>query len=214
METYLRDPLAEKLLQDVARLPEANALLADGPVAVRGLTGSSRGLLTSWLERAGQSPVLCLVPHGERFEEWRDDLEYFAGPDRVLAFPEPDTLPYDPTSPHPGITAQRLETLERLAHAARGEEPAAGIVLATVRGLLQRVPTPERLTHAVLAVRVGETLVPDTAMERLVTLGYERLPEVEAVGHFARRGGILDIYPVGLVDPIRIEFDGDQVLSL
>jgi len=47
-----------------------------------------------------------------------------------------------------------------------------------------------------------------------VFLGYERLPEVEAVGHFARRGGILDIYPVGLADPIRLEFDGDSVVSL
>ena len=213
METYLRDPLAETLLQRVARLPEASALLADGPVVVRGLTGSSRALLTAWVERAAGTPVLCLVPHGERFEEWRDDLEYFAGAGRVLAFPEPDTLPYDPTSPHPGITAQRLETLERLSRGMRGE-PVAGIVLATVRGLLQRVPAPDRLTAAVLNVRLGEELVPERAMERLVALGYERLPEVEAVGQFARRGGILDIYPVGLADPIRVEFDGDQVLSL
>ena len=216
METYLRDPLAESLLERAGRLPEAGQLASarGGPVAVRGLTGSARALLTAWLQRDSGGLVLCLVPHGESFEEWRDDLEYFAGPGKVLPFPEPDNQPYDPASPHPGITAQRLETLERLAHSASSGTPLDGVVLATVRGLLQRVPRPERLEHAVLAVRVGQDIDPEATMERLVRLGYERLPEVEAVGQFARRGGILDVYPVGLADPIRIELDGDTVQSL
>jgi len=219
VETYLRDPLAESLLSQAGNIPEAGELLAavreaKGPAAVRGLTGSARGLLTAWLQRATGRTVLCLVPHGDPFDEWRDDLEYFAGPGATLAFPEPDNLPYDPASPHPGITAQRLETLERLARAMAGEDSGAVVVLASVRGLLQRVPKPARLLGAVLAVRVGETLDPGTVMERLVWLGYERFPEVEAVGQFARRGGILDIYPVGLADPIRLEFDGNTVLSM
>jgi transcription-repair coupling factor (superfamily II helicase) len=57
-------------------------------------------------------------------------------------------------------------------------------------------------------------MAPNTLVERLVFLGYERLPEVEAVGHFARRGGILDVYPTGLADPLRLEFDGDTLVSL
>ena len=215
METYLRDPLAESLVE--SDLPEAAELFAAlgtdaGPVAVRGLTGSAAALLTARLQRAAGKTALCLVPHGERFDEWRDDLEYFAGPAGFLALPEPDNQPYDPSSPHPGITAQRLETLSSLATAEDGS--ASRIVLTTVRGLLQRVPKPERLAEAVLRIRVGGTLPPDTALAHLVRLGYERFPEVESIGHFARRGGILDIYPVGLADPIRLEFDGNTVVSL
>jgi len=67
--------------------------------------------------------VLYLVPPGDPFEEARDDLEYFLGPGRLLAFPDPETLPYDASSPHPGITAQRMATLERLA-SGRVEGPA------------------------------------------------------------------------------------------
>ena len=219
METYLRDPLAEALLQ--GELPEAEALLEllrrdSSPVAVRGLTGSAAALLTARLQRSTARTVLCLVPHGERFDEWRDDLEYFAGPLGYLALPEPDNLPYDPSSPHPGITAQRLETLSRLAGAQGGDGDSAppGILLTTVRGLLQRVPQPSRLAGALLRIRVHDTLDPEETMARLVRLGYERFPEVESIGHFARRGGILDIYPVGLADPIRLELDGDVVVSL
>jgi transcription-repair coupling factor (superfamily II helicase) len=183
-------------------------------IAVRGLTGSARALLTAWLQRATARPVLYLVPPGEAFEEARDDLEYFCGPGATLAFPDPETLPYDPVSPHPGITAQRLETLGQLARTGTPGDATPGVVLATVRGLLQRVPRPERIAHAVLTFKVGHDYDPTAVMERLVFLGYERLPEVEAMGHFARRGGILDIYPVGSSDPLRLEFDGDTLRSL
>ncbi len=214
-ETYLKDELAESLAQQLDRVSEARTLAErferddpGGRVAVRGLIGSARGYLTSWLQRTTGRTVLYLVAHADGFEAARDDLEYFRGRGDTLVFPEPDNLPYDPASPHPAITAERLETLARLA---RGE---SGVVVATVRGLLQRVPRPERLRAAVIRLEVGHDYDPAELAERLVYLGYERLPEVEAVGHFARRGGILDIYAVGLADPIRLEFDGDTLESM
>ncbi len=212
-ETYLHDPLAESLARYAERLPEAQALLEGvapgrGRTAVRGLTGSARGFIASWLQRATGRTVLYLVAHGDAFEEARDDVEYFRGAGDVLAFPEPDHLPYDASSPHPGVTAQRLQTLARLA---AGE---AGLVLATVRGALQKVPRPARLEQGMLRLSVGSDYDPHELVERLVFMGYERLPEVEAMGHFARRGGILDVYAVGLADPLRLEFDGDTLVSL
>src|SRR5262245_51646012 len=227
-EVYLEDELAQSLARDVEKIPEARELLAflrgewgrnDAAglplrAAARGLLGSAKALLTAWLQRATGRTVLYVVGHGEAFDEARDDLEYFRGGGAVLAFPEPDILPYDPTSPHPGITAQRLETLGRLAAARATGEAGSGVVLATVRGVLQRVPRPERLERAVLMLRVGYEVDPTSLVERLVFLGYERMPEVEAMGHFARRGGILDIYPVGAADPLRLEFDGDTMVSL
>ncbi|HUK62894.1 MAG TPA: hypothetical protein VLV15_06165, partial [Dongiaceae bacterium] len=212
-ETYLRDPLADSLVADVERLPEAPALTAAlrgarPRLGVRGLTGSARSLLATFLARAVDRTIVLVTAHGEPFEELRDDLEYFAGRGALLALPEPDTLPYDSSSPHPGITAERLETLTRLA---RGEH---GIVLTTVRGLLQRIPGPARLARALLEVRVGHEIDPQRLVARLAFLGYERMPEVETVGQFARRGGILDVYPIGLADPLRIEFDGDTIASL
>ena len=137
-ETFLEDELARRL---VARLDHVPATLAvrdavcntHGRVTVRGLVGSARALMAAWLHRSTARTVVYLVPHGDAFEEARDDLEYFLGRGGLLAFPEPDQLPYDPISPHPGITAQRLETLARLA----GDEAGSGVVLATIRGTWQ-----------------------------------------------------------------------------
>ncbi|HTR97027.1 MAG TPA: transcription-repair coupling factor [Candidatus Acidoferrales bacterium] len=218
-EVYLEDDLAASLARHAARLPEAQALFErlrpaatgerrGGRVQVRGLTGSARAWLASWLQRELGVTVLYLVGHGEAFEGARDDVEYFRGRGATLAFPEPDTLPYDPTSPHPAITADRLGALARLAS---GE---AGVVVATVRGVLQRVPRPQRLARALMSLRTGADVDPRALIERLVFMGYERLPEVEAVGSFARRGGILDVWPVGESDPLRVEFDGDTIASI
>ena len=221
-DVFLRDELAERLARHADRSPEALDLLGtlrDGwdradaagrwpRVAVKGLAGSSRAYLAAWLHRQLGKPVLYVVPHGEAYEAARDDLEYFRGRGHTFAFPEPDTLPYDPSSPHPSVTAERLETLGRLAANENG------IVIATVRGVLQKLPRRAKLAHAVLRLKVGGEAPPEALMQKLVFMGYERFPEVEAVGHFARRGGILDIYPVGQSDPLRVEFDGDTIASL
>jgi transcription-repair coupling factor (superfamily II helicase) len=223
-ETYLTDELAERALEYADALPEARRLVEflDGRwgrndeatfphrVAVRGLTGSARGYLTAWLQRATSRTVLYLVGHGDAFDEARDDVEYFRGAAATLAFPEPDQLPYDPASPHPAITAQRLETLGRLR-----DRPQGGVVvIASVRGLLQRVPAPARLARAIVRLSVGAECDPQQLIRRLALLGYERLPDVEAVGQFARRGGILDVWPASSADPLRLEFDGDTIRSL
>src|SRR5262245_54970325 len=225
-DVYLKDALAESLASHPGRSSAARELLAmlrdgwgrvDGKrprAAVRGATGSARAYLVSWLQRELDRPLLYVVRHGEAWETARDDVEYFRGRGATLPFPEPDALPYDPSSPHPSVTAERLDTLSRLAGVPGGAGPERGVVVATVRGVMQKVPRPAKLARALLALRTGEELAPERLLERLVFLGYERFPEVEAVGHCARRGGILDVWPVGWNDPLRVEFDGDAIASL
>src|SRR5258706_5711318 len=219
-DVYLKDELSESLASHPGRSPAARELLAmlrdgwgrsDGKrprAAVRGLTGSARAYIVSWLQRELGRTLVYVVPRGEPWEAARDDVEYFRGRAATFAFPEPDALPYDPSSPHPSVTAERLDTLTRLA---AGE---SGVVVATVRGVLQKVPGPEKLARALLSLRTGEGLARQRLVGGLVFLGYERYPEVESVGHCARRGGILDLWPVGWNDPLRVEFDGDTIASL
>src|SRR5262252_10207021 len=150
-DVFLKDALAESLADRPGQSPAARELLAmlrdgwnraDGRrprAAVRGLTGAARAYLVAWLQRELDRPLLYVVRHGEAWETARDDVEYFRGRAATLPFPEPDALPYDPSSPHPSVTAERLETLSRLANAERG------VIVATVRGVLQKVPRPQRL---------------------------------------------------------------------
>ena len=54
----------------------------------------------------------------------------------------------------------------------------------------------------------------ERVLRELVDLGYEALPEVAGRGEFARRGGIVDVFPAGQPLPVRIEWFGDEIESL
>jgi transcription-repair coupling factor (superfamily II helicase) len=180
-----------------------------GPAAgVRGLAGSAAPWLVAAVHARLGGTSVWIAEDGERAEEMREDLELFLGKDAVLPFPEPETLPYDSTSPHPSVTAQRLETLAALA---RGER---GVIVTTLRALAQKVLSPARLVEHELTFVAGQDYERDDAIARLVGLGYERVPVVSSLGQFSVRGGLLDVFSLGSEDPWRLEFDGDTLVSM
>ncbi len=187
----------------------ARADAAPGPaVGVRGLSGSAAPWLVAAVYAKLGGTFVWIAEDGERAEEMREDLELFLGKDLVLPFPEPETLPYDSTSPHPSVTAQRLETLAQLS---RGEK---GVVVTTLRALAQKVLSPERLVEHELTFVALQDYDRDDAIARLVGLGYERVPAVSALGQFSVRGGLLDVFSLGSEDPWRLEFDDDTLVSM
>ncbi|HKA24505.1 MAG TPA: transcription-repair coupling factor [Candidatus Eisenbacteria bacterium] len=176
----------------------------------KGLAGGERAWLLAGLARESGRTVLWVHPDAERADTAREDLELFLDTDEILYFPEPETLPYESRSPHPSLLAQRLEALYTLADP---DARAAGrVIVTTVRALAQRVPSAAQLWRARLPLHVGESFDLESLTGRLVALGYERRPMVSAVGEFAVRGGIVDVFALGSDDPWRLEFD-DQVLA-
>ncbi|MGH7724871.1 MAG: transcription-repair coupling factor [Candidatus Eiseniibacteriota bacterium] len=205
----------DRLIDAARRLPAFDGLVrfareggAGRAAGVRGLSASAPAWLTAALHRTLGGTFVWVLADGERAEEMREDLEYFLGKDRVLPFPEPEILPYDHSSPHPAVTAQRLETLAALA---RGER---GVVVTTLRAIAQKVLSSERLTSHELTLHVGRDYDRDELLARLVGLGYERVPIVSALGQFSVRGGLLDLFSLGSEDPWRLEFEDETLVSL
>ena len=73
---------------------------------------------------------------------------------------------------------------------------------------------PEQLSAATLSLRVGQEYPPQKLLEFLVQAGYQRAEQVEGIGQFAARGGIVDFYPPQYSWPIRLEYWGDEVDSI
>lgn len=136
-----------------------------------------------------------------------DDLASLLGEDRVLLFPDLDTLPHEETSA-PEVQGQRACVLSRLS---AGEK----LIVVTHAGALARKVVPAAfLADSLLRLQVGKTVPLEDVIDRAVRLGYERVDLVEGQGQFARRGGILDIWPPTVDVPGRIEFFGDDVDSI
>ena len=137
-------------------------------------------------------------------------LVFFAPGVEVLRFPAWDCLPYDRVSPNPELVSERIATLARLLEAPT----AARIVLTTVNALVQRVPPRHVFQGSSLALAEAGTVDPDGLVRFLAQNGYGRAGTVMEPGEFAVRGGIVDIFPAGHAEPVRLDLFGDAIESI
>ena len=135
----------------------------------------------------------------------------FFDPDlEVVSVPAWDSLPYDRASPSLKIAADRVAGLARLAQQPEGRQ----LVVTTVNAVLQRTLTPQRLSALTARLAVGEEIDPEELVSRLVTNGFTRTDTVFESGEFAVRGGIVDLFPGGREEAIRLDFFGDEIESM
>ena len=142
-------------------------------------------------------------------------LQFFHPGLSVLTFPAWDCLPYDRVSPNGEITSRRIDTLTSLGSRLAGGSAAGPLfVLTTVNAVVQRVPPRNLFEGRVLALGVRGRIPLDRLQSFFRNNGYTRTDTVREPGEFAIRGGIVDLYPAGAAQPVRLDFFGDQVESL
>src|SRR5438552_1711203 len=172
-------------------------------------TAGARAFARASLVQVSRRTVVVVAPSEDRARRWRAELAAWLGEDRVLSFPEPETMPYEIGSASAGAVHQRLLTLWR-AHTA--PEPVA--VVASLRALMQHTIAPADLRERGRTLRAGDHVSWNATAEWLFELGYEPVAEVSEPGSFSRRGGILDVYPASADMPVRIELFGDDIETL
>jgi transcription-repair coupling factor (superfamily II helicase) len=128
----------------------------------------------------------------------------------ILRFPAWDCLPYDRVSPNPALVSERVATLARLL------EPASAprILLTTVNALVQRVPPRSAFAGSSMELKVTGTIQPEQLAQFLEANGYGRAGTVMEPGEYAIRGGIIDLFPAGEPDPVRLDLFGDTIESI
>src|SRR5579884_2786719 len=167
-------------------------------------------LLAALLDQATQ-PALIVTPRPDRAAAMHEELGlYLADPARLLLFPELDAIPYERVSPDVEAADERLRVLQRLAV----QNAAAPLVVTSAMALAQRTLAPAERQAATLTVRTGMRIARAELLARLLTLGYETVPLVEARGQVGHRGGIVDVFPPSAELPLRIELFGDEIDSL
>ena len=178
-------------------------------VSLSGVAGSLGALLAAAVKESfPERPLLFLSPDEEAGQNAKEDLEGLLGSGSVFWFPESDALEGQ-RWPTDEVAGDRLAALAGLAS---GE---TGCVVVTTQAAM-REPTAGRewIQASITTLKAGETLDLEELVERLVASGYERLPLVSDLGELSVRGGIVDAFPHGKENPVRIEFLGDEIVSL
>ena len=163
------------------------------------------------LARSLDAPALVVTPRPEEARRMYEQLSLWSDPDAVVVhFPENESLPFERLVSDADTTRQRLEALSALA----GSEEGPPLVVASASALVQRTIDPDRFRSSSHTLQRGDTLDLEELLERWRRMGYRFEPAVYATGDASRRGGILDIYPVGADAPARIELWGNEVDSI
>ncbi len=189
--------------------PLAQILSAPGRRTVAGVPEGYDALVLARLA-ARSGDVLHIARDDARMARLAEALAFFGPGIEVLEFPAWDCVPYDRVSPHVEIVAQRIRALSALAR-PRPEGAPPRIVLATVGAVLQRVPPAEMFASACFSVTVGGRLDLDALQAFLARNGYSRADTVMEPGEYALRGGIVDVFPPGSAEPLRLDLFGDDV---
>jgi len=203
------------VLRALGSSPAIQSLCATLPTpghrhVIGGAIGSLAPATVAALHRAHPGRVFVAIAESPQDATCLEsDLEALLGDEReAFHYPQKEALPYEEGEPHFEIGGQRVEAVEAL-FAGR-----AKILVTTPRALQERAPIPTQLAELRATYRVGEELPFSELPEALLERGFERVGLVEQVGHFAVRGGILDVFSVSAGDPVRIEFWGDEIVSI
>ena len=161
----------------------------------------------------GPAVLVHVARDGQRQQNFANSLGFIAPEIEILTFPAWDCQPYDRVSPNTAITAQRMTTLARLARSKTSEDKPR-ILSTTVNALVQRVPPKARIAAETFSAAPGNVVDTTLLIGWLEANGFLRTGTVRDTGEYAVRGGIIDLFPAGLPNPVRLDFFGDALESI
>ncbi len=202
----------DKFLESRKLRAAAEQLLPGTTLRICGVWGSSGPAIAAALARLTGRCLLLLAGHIDAADAAADDIEVFTGRG-VQLFPAWEV---DVGSDHLNeeVTGERLRVCNLLAQPPAERSEPADVIVAPIMALLQPVPAPSALEAGRLELAAGDERDIESLQAWLIDAGFEHVEQVDQGGEFARRGGIVDIFPLGTSQPVRIEFFGDVIESI
>ena len=202
----------EHFLKKLQTIPEVTELIRrveEGgcPAVVSGLQPVQRACVGAAVAKAADRPAVFLCGDEREARQLAGDL-------RTLLAQEPVLLLSREWQLRPGAVSSRDWERGRLAALYAMARGGASVVVATADALMARTMPPALLEELSMTLEVGQRADLSELTERLLAAGYARCEQVEGVGQFALRGGILDVFSPLMDQPVRCEFFDDEVDAL
>ena len=124
----------------------------------------------------------------------------------VLFFPMDDFITSEALAVSPEFKTERIITLNKLS-----SNDKKYIVVSNLMGVLRYLPSVRTWKENIIKLKKGVDYSRDDLIKKLFDLGYETEKIVYETGKIGIRGFVIDIFPIGEDNPIRIEFWGDTI---
>lgn len=196
-------------------LQQLEAKLQEGTrvLTVSGTAGGAKALATAKAILAEKRSYAVFTPSNAEARSLVQELQFYLAllsptPIETVYLPSLEVDPYRGLSPHPEITAARTKALWQLL------QDGPKVLVASVKAAAARLHAPERFLNYCLTIKQDEDMSPELIRDHLRETGYVEDDPVTDPGEFSLRGGILDVFPLHLEKPVRLEFFGDCIESI
>ena len=172
--------------RQVVRIADAECALN-----VTSLPDTAKSFLVAALMERCKRRAVIFVPDEARARTMAHELSSFFNKNEILTFHARDYVLYDARA------VSRDQELQSSSMLTRVLSDDYSVLLVTADASKQRLMNPDRFGSYAIRLTRGEKVDTDQLEKALTFCGYERVPQIECPGHFARRGDIVDIWPSG-----------------
>lgn len=173
-----------------------------GLVAVTGCIDAQKPHMIYTLGNGRRNRIIVTF-HEQKAKELYEDYRFFDP--SVVYYPAKDVLFYQSDIRGNLLTAERITALKAI------HEQETVTLITTFDALMNTMAPADQMWSSVRRIAPGDTVNLEELTADLVRMGYEKEYQVENIGQFAVRGGILDVFPLTEENPVRIELWGDEV---
>ncbi|MCA9833746.1 MAG: transcription-repair coupling factor [Thermomicrobiales bacterium] len=182
----------------------------ESPVIVD-MPDATRPLLAAIAAMHHGETTLVITSRRDRANQLTSALREYLPPESTLErWIAPDALPWEQLQVDLDASVERVRALAQFGF----KQSQPRIVVAPVQALMQLLMSPAELRGHSLNIKVGETIRMNDIAAWATMVGYQTVPMVQESGTIARRGGIIDLFPPGFENPVRIDFFGDEIESI
>ncbi len=179
-------------------------------------TGSADSLmLAHWIKSAtidnndlSGAKRIIVCDSQENAQRLTEEISFFAPKNTIRFFPDWETLPYEPFSPHQDLISDRLLCLYE---ATTGK---LDVIVIGAESAMMRIAPPNFLAANTFFFEKKQILRIESIREQLKVAGYDPVNQVVSPGEYALRGNIVDIFPMGSDLPFRVEFFDNEIESI
>jgi transcription-repair coupling factor (superfamily II helicase) len=208
------------LLEAIRNLPQYQSLLANVQtgklVSALSLHRSARLPVLAALHADLNQPIVLITDRADHALAMFDELGFWLKSPRYL-FAEPNPLFYEQAAWGVTTRRERLQALTALAayHLPFAQKPETPpVIVASVRALMTRTLPRRDYLKACKKISAGQRIQPDALLHAWDEIGYQRVNTVLEPGQFSHRGGLLDVWPLTELHPVRLDFFGDEIETI
>lgn len=163
--------------------------------------------IESKIKDSEQSVFCLIVKDMEQAEATKDHFSFFLPNIETTIIPSHELLPYDNQLLSPELLSEQVESLSRVVN-------QSGIYILCAQTLFEVAQPVEYFTESAININIGDKLNHSDLESRLKSIGYNLSSTTRTHGEFTNKKQIIDIYPIGMSEPVRIIISKDKITSI